>query len=79
MTKKTATRLYDVLVPAFPNLRKATGALNLKALAEKLGLSAEALYKGLRSDRITVATAQGLVAVSDGRLTTEALHAYVFA
>jgi hypothetical protein len=56
--------LYAVLVDRLPSFVKPSGALNMKSLREALGRSPEALYKWLRTSKISPETAQQLLALA---------------
>ena len=67
--EKKYGELYQITCWGFPRYKGATGRLDVKRLAEDMGISYQMLYRYFRQDRIRVGSAKTLVNLSKGRLS----------
>lgn len=85
MSRKEATipehdfgSIYDLLYPALPSFRTKSGLLDINEIALEMDMSAEGIYKILRSNKISPKRAAVFIELSKGRLTKADFLEYLF-
>jgi hypothetical protein len=71
------TRLYHLLYTALPDFRTPNQFLDVRKLAEEIGISHEGVYLWLRADRLPPKRVKALVELSRNKLSKGTLVKYV--
>lgn len=70
--------LHDLLLRASP-VNKENGLRSIPTLAAAINYTPQGLYKMIRLGKVSSDAAVKIVAVSDGRVSLEEFHPYVYA
>jgi hypothetical protein len=69
--------LYKLLDASFPDFRTVQGLFCVKTFAHAIGMTAEGVYKWVRSDRISPEGARKVITLSSGRIQQEQMFPFV--